>query len=306
MVVERSGLAEPSAGVEPFLPEIEPILRPVAADRLASLRGALARLEGGGGLPLMAAGTSHFSFGADIPQFALRRAALHEITAREAGDGAAALAFTLALALRASLVEKAGLVSRAGKSIHQHGRILIVFEDMSGQEIGLPYGHGLAGFGLDPQRLLLLSVRRSVEALWAIEEGLRCTALSAVIGVFARLPRAYDLTASRRLVLAARGGSMPALLAIIGEGAAAAQIASAAETRWQIAARPSAKGLANEPTAPAFTAELLRRRSGEPATFDLDWNHDTRNFSRSAICPPLSRSLVASFADRPGAEARAG
>jgi protein ImuA len=300
MIVKRSGLAEASAGRSLFLPDADPLLRPVPAERLANLRGTLARLETGGGQQAMSTDASHFKLGAGIPEVALRRATLHEITAREAGDGASALAFALALALRANLGGK------AWPSPPQHGRILIVLEDMSGQETGLPYGHGLAGLGLDPGRLLMLVARRPVEALWAIEEGLRSGVLAAVIGVFARLPRAYDLTASRRLVLAARGGGMPALLAIIGEGGAASHIASAAETRWQIAARPSTRGLAGEPTSPAFTAELLRRRGGEPATFDLDWNHDTRSFDHNLSRTPLSRTLAAASADRPGQAARAG
>ncbi|MGL4438155.1 MAG: ImuA family protein [Bosea sp. (in: a-proteobacteria)] len=301
MIVERSDLAEPSAGSEPFWPEDKQLSRPLTEARLATLRGTLARLEGTGQLSV-GADISHFSLGTDAPELGLRRAALHEITAREAGDGAAALAFALALALRASLT------GNGQKVPLQHGRMLIVMEGMSGPESGLPYGHGLASFGLDPERLLLLCPRRAVEALWAIEEGLRCGALTAVIGIFARLPRAYDLTASRRLVLAARSGGIPAILAIIGEGGAGSRIASAAETRWQIAARPSANGLASvsglasEPTNPAFTAELLRRRGGEPATFDLDWNHDTRDLSR----PPLSLPLAAASANRPGQAARAG
>lgn len=296
MIVERSGLAEASAGDGPFWPDVSPLPRPQAAGRLAGLREALARIGSDGRQLAMGGSASHFTLGAAAPELALRQAALHEITAREAGDGAAALAFTLALALRASLAGAAEQPSRA------HGHIMLVLEEMSGQECGMPYGHGLAGFGLDPGRLLLLPARRPVEALWAIEEGLRCGALAAVIGVFARLPRAYDLTASRRLVLAARGGGLPALLAVIGEGGSASRIASAAETRWQISARPSAGGLTGEPTAPAFSAELLRRRGGEPAAFDLDWNHDTRSFSR----PPLSRHLAAAPADRPGQAARTG
>jgi protein ImuA len=310
MIVERSGLAEASAGDAPFWPEDDQPSRamtqertqPNAAERLARLRGELAGLEAGGGRLPIGGCSHHFSLGDDAPDPALRRAALHEITAREAGDGASALAFALALALRAA----SGKAGAAATSVPPHGLILVVLEEMSGQETGLPYGHGLAGLGLDPQHLLLVSPRRPVEALWAIEEGLRCGALAAVIGVFARLPRAYDLTASRRLVLAARGGGMPALLAITGEGGAGSRIASAAETRWQIAARPSARGMAGEPTSPAFTADLLRRRGGEPAIFDLDWNHDTRSFTRSSLCPPLSCPLAAAPADRPDQAARAG
>jgi protein ImuA len=295
MIVKRSGLAELSAGNDSVLPEGSPLPRPAMAERLAELRDTLARIGTDGGHFAGGSDDSHFRLGGDVPEPCLRRAALHEITAREAGDGAAALAFALALALKASEA-----------SNHRQGRILIVLEGMAGQETGLPYGHGLAALGLDPQRLLLLSTSRAVEALWAIEEGLRSAALVAVVGVFARLPRVYDLTASRRLVLAARHGGLPACLAIIGEGGASQRLASAAETRWQIAARPSARGVAGEPTSPAFNAELLRRRGGEPATFNLDWNHDTRSFIRRVASTPLSLPVVAISSDRPRQAARTG
>ena len=64
------------------------------------------------------------------------------------------------------------------------------------------YPPGLAGFGLDPAAMILLSAPSPAELLWAMEEALRSPALAGVVGEVDRL----DLTAGRRLQLAAAAG----------------------------------------------------------------------------------------------------
>ena len=76
-------------------------------------------------------------------------------------------------------------------------------------------------------------------ALWAIEEALKCGAPAAVIGEIWSL-KGYSLAASRRLLLAARKGRTPALLILASAYGQAERISSAAETRFEIAAAPSA------------------------------------------------------------------
>jgi protein ImuA len=258
--------------------------------------------------------THGFTLGAALPDPVLARAALHEVAAREAGDGAAAFAFALGLALRA--LQAQASVARV------HAPLLLVLDEAGCREAGHPYGHGLAGFGLDPDNLLIVRTRQAIETLWAFEEGLRCGALGGALAVFGRLPRAYDLTASRRLVLSAREGGVPGCLAIIGEGGAGERLASAAQTRWRIAARPSPPGLAGEPTAMCLTADLLRRRGGEPSTYELEWLHDQHGTERRGFVPccakraalpgrarerpALSVPAPALSADRPHHAARAG
>ena len=51
--------------------------------------------------------------------------------------------------------------------------------------------------------LIHVEARDARDALWAMEEGLRCAALSAVIGELWGDPRALDFTATRRLAVAA-------------------------------------------------------------------------------------------------------
>jgi protein ImuA len=73
---------------------------------------------------------------------------------------------------------------------------------------GQLYGPGLAAFGLDVGRLIIARSRR-VDMLWAMEESLRCSSFAAVIG---ECDDAINLTASRRLQLAAEAGGTTGLI----------------------------------------------------------------------------------------------
>ena len=75
-------------------------------------------------------------------------------------------------------------------------------------------------------------------AFWAMEEALKCGAPAAVVGEIWNL-KGYSLAASRRLLLAARKGKVPALLILASAYGQAERLSSAAETRFEIAAAPS-------------------------------------------------------------------
>ncbi|HEY1887980.1 MAG TPA: hypothetical protein VGG86_18325, partial [Roseiarcus sp.] len=151
--------------------------------------------------------------------------ALHEIAPAQASDGAAAMGFALALAGR--------FLSRRPASA------LIVSEGFADQESGALYGPGLVAHGLALSRLVFVRAPDAALALWAIEEALKCGAPAAVIGEIWSL-KGYSLAASRRLLLAARKGKVPALLVLASAYGQAERISSAAETRFEIAAAPSA------------------------------------------------------------------
>jgi protein ImuA len=86
-----------------------------------------------------------------------------------------------------------------------------------------------------------------------MEEALRCPALGAAV-LMAGSGQGLDLTATRRLHLAAEAGGVFGLL-LRPDGAAGA---SAARTRWHIAP------LASD-AAPRWRLTLLRQRGGAPA-----------------------------------------
>jgi protein ImuA len=151
--------------------------------------------------------------------------ALHEIAPARPADGAAAMGFALAIAAR--------FISRRPASA------LIIGEGFAAEESGALYGPGLVAHGLPLSRLVFVRAPDAALAFWAIEEALKCGAPAVVVGEIWSL-KGYSLAASRRLVLAARKGRTPALLILASAYGQAERLSSAAETRFEIAAAPSA------------------------------------------------------------------
>jgi protein ImuA len=96
---------------------------------------------------------------------------------------------------------------------------------------------GLACAGLGPERIMYAKAPDEKTVLLVMEEALRHSGLSAVVGELARLP----MTASRRLVLAAeKSGVMAVALRRRPEGKTEDTTVTAAATRWRITPLPSA------------------------------------------------------------------
>lgn len=159
---------------------------------------------------------------------------------------------------------------------------------------GRPYLHGL------PSRLrgtlIHIAASRPVDALWALEEGVRCRALSFVIGELAEDPKALDFTATRRLVLASEASGVPLLL-VRKDGLANL---SAARLRWRVAAAPSMAHRWNEraPGDPLCCAELFRARGFKPGEFVLA--HGIGGDERGGPASARDRlDLVPELCDRP-------
>jgi protein ImuA len=151
--------------------------------------------------------------------------ALHEIAPARPADGAAAMGFALALAARF-------LSQRPASG-------LVISEGFAAEESGALYGPGLVAHGLPLSRLVFVRAPDAALAFWAIEEALKCGAPGVVVGEIWSL-KGYSLAASRRLLLAARKGKVPALLILASAYGQAERLSSAAETRFEIAAAPSA------------------------------------------------------------------
>jgi protein ImuA len=128
--------------------------------------------------------------------------------------------------------------------------------------------------GLPLQDLIHVAVRDARDALWAMEEGVRCSALSCVIGEIWGDPRVLDFTATRRLAVASERSGVPCWLVRLGGTANL----SGARMRWRLASAPS---LLNEldpraPGAPAWDSELFRARGMPPGRWNLA--HDSGAF----------------------------
>lgn len=158
-----------------------------------------------------------------------------------------------------------------------------------------PYAPGLVDLGVDPGRLILVEANDVFALLRTAGDAARCPGLGALlVETQGRLPE-LDLTASRRLLLAAERSRVTVLLARHD----ASPVPSAAETRWRVAAAPSSRlGVAMAPGPPAFIVELLRRRGGPAGSrWCLEWNREQASFRETALSGAMVSS-VAGGADR--------
>ncbi len=208
----------------------------------------------------------------------LARDGLHEIAPGAPFDLAAATGFAMALLARA-----------AGTQNAIQGEILWIATGFATGEGGGPYGPGLDLFGIPSARLLVLRVPRAADALWAMEEGLRCRALAGVIAELGD-DRLADLTVTRRLMLAAREGGCPGLL--LRHRATAEP--GAACTRWTVASAPSAPDRYGGLGRTAFDLSLRKNRRGPCGRWIIEWDHHERAF-RTAV----SVGVAAADFDRP-------
>lgn len=158
------------------------------------------------------------------------------------------------------------------------------------------HAEGLMELGIDPGRLLIVEVRSDPDLLRVALDAARCPALAAtVLESWGNLPL-YDLTASRRLVLAAERSRVPVIM-LRGE---AKPRASAAYSRWQISSAPSTPLAANAPGTSSLQIELLRKRGGPAGMcWQLEWNDEygyqsakIAHSSSSPPAPPLSGTVV--------------
>ena len=223
---------------------------------LADLRAQIAAIERGG-----AAGRRVVTLGlpdldAVLPEGGLARGAVHEVM------GAAAGGFAAMVAGRAA------------------GPVLWC-RDVADRT--MLYGPGLEAYGLAPARVIVTHCRGRTDLLWAMEEGLRTQGLVAVIG---EPPGMVDLTASRRLLLAAESGGGLGIVINMQGGFAA----SALESRWRIDAAP-----AGDAIRPRWRVGLERSRGGaQNVSWIVERDEETGHFA-----------VVAALADRPAAPAGA-
>ncbi|WP_255551855.1 ImuA family protein [Erythrobacter crassostreae] len=205
---------------------------------------------------------------------------LHSEIFASASDGSGA---GLALALARDAIRVAGENSDPLTDAHDRRQVLWVQDTRSIQRSGRPYTHGLPAELRD--RLIHVEAKAPEDALFALEEGLRCRDLVCVIGEIIGNPRALDFTASRRLSLTAEKHEVPLWLIRLD----AAPELSSARMRWQASCAPSLRPLwnLNAPGTPAWKAELFRARSHAPGEWILS-NDDGRLHTRKRYKAPVA------------------
>ncbi len=193
-------------------------------------------------------------------QGGLQHGVLHEVFA-VVGHETAATGFVAGLAARVA----------AGKYL------LWIRQDFSIHEFGELSPTGLFELGLDPARMILLSVATANDCLRAASDALSCSALGTVVIEIPGEPKVLDLITSRRLTLAAAQKSVTAFLLRFN----AQPGVSTAETRWLI--RAAAVQTQNEDwEIPVFAASLIRNRHGKTGQWFMEWNCDKRIFQSAA------------------------
>ncbi|MBV0893091.1 hypothetical protein KTN05_14795 [Paracoccus sp. Z118] len=169
------------------------------------------------------------------------------------------------------------------------GPVLWVQDRLSRREAGAPYLPGIE------RPLLRVNLSRPVDVLAALEDGLACPALSAVVGeLHAAAP---SFTATRRLALRAERSGLPCWLILHGSRPQP----SAARLRWRVSCAPSAPHPDDplSPGVPRWRAELFRARTRPSATWLVSPAPDGPEFSLLSDSTDLPASA-------PGTEVRHG
>ena len=235
-----------------------------SVDHLAMLRRELALIGGGERV----SGNGRFATGHGALDAALggglARGRVHELFAAEADDSASAAGFAAMLALRAA----------------EGAPILWLKSDEAERRGGRLHGPGLAELGGDPDALLLGLAPDAKALLRGAADAARCSGLGAlVVECWGKCP-SLDLTASRRLALAAEQSGVTLLMLRLE----AQPVPSAADTRWEVSAAPSLALEADVLGAPVFEIILLRRRAGPAGMrWRLEWNRDRLIFADPAL-----------------------
>jgi protein ImuA len=220
--------------------------RPLA-EQLASLRATLSRVDDARA-PAQAFGIA--AMDDRLADHGLDGAGLHEIAAATASlnDDAAATLFAAGIAAR--------FANAPGKT---------VLWALSKFDL---YAPGIEQVGLGPDRILYAQGGKDAQVLAMAEDGLRDGSLACVIAEV----KAADMTATRRLQLAASDGQTPMLLYRRHRTRERCPLVtlSAAMTRWRIGCVESARLPFPGVGRSRWSVELVRQRAGNPFTLELE------------------------------------
>jgi protein ImuA len=232
---------------------------PESSSSLVRLRRRVARIEGvrASDDPARFA-TGHTAIDAWLGG-GLARGRLHEMLADDGEDAGSLSGFATMLAL----------------CIDARKPLLWLRTEAAERRAGRLYATGLGELGLHGGDLILGLLADDAALLKSANDAARCAGLGALVVEAWGEPKPLDLTATRRLMLAAEASGVTVLLL----RAAARESPSVADTRWRVAPAPSTVLAADAPGSPAFDLELLRRRAGPAGRhWRVEWNRERRAF----------------------------
>ena len=182
-----------------------------------------------------------------FPGHAFPTGAVHELLSLAPEDAAATSGFM------------AGLLSRFMQS---RGACLWI---STGRMLFPP---ALKVFGIEPERIIFVDLTREKDALWAIEEALKCDALAAVVGEL----KEVSFAESRRLQLAVEQSRVTGF---IHRYYPRNENPTACVSRWKISPLPSMpeEGMPGV-GFPRWNVRLLKVRNGKPGAWQIEWTAD--------------------------------
>lgn len=178
----------------------------------------------------------------------------------------------------------AGAIGFALAQARGNKPLLWVQDRVSILETGRPYPPGMSA------DIIHVEARDAKAALWAMEEGLRCSALHAVVGEIWGNPKALDFTATRRLAVAAERSGVAAILLLFN----AVPNLSGARMRWTVSSRPSPPHSwdPDAPGAPAWTLDLFKARGAPPGRWEVFLERDGHEADDLHLLSPLGDGVL--------------
>ncbi len=122
----------------------------------------------------------------------------------------------------------------------------------------------LKSFGIAPDKIIFIDLKKEKEILWAMEEALKCDSLSAVVGEMKEL----SFTNSRRLQLAVEQSRVTGFIL---RNNTRNFSTTACVTRWKIAPLPSESDDMPGVGFPRWNVELLKVRNGKPGSWQIEF-----------------------------------
>lgn len=122
----------------------------------------------------------------------------------------------------------------------------------------------LKSFGIAPDRFIFVDLQKEKDVLWAMDEALKCSAITAVVGEM----REIDFTASRRLQLAVEQSQVTGFIL---RNNYRKLNPTACVSRWKITQLPSMIDDFPGIGFPTWRVELLRIRNGKAGVWDMQW-----------------------------------
>ena len=120
-------------------------------------------------------------------------------------------------------------------------------------------------FGIEPDQIIFVDVAQPREALWAMEEALKCDAITAVVGEISEL----SFTQSRRMQLAVEESRVTGFIHRYNPRS---ENTVACVTKWKIKPLPSVleDGMPGV-GFPRWNVQLLKVRNGRPGDWQIEW-----------------------------------